>query len=217
MLSSPVGIHTTTTGSTHQHSGEHHAMTSQGHTSVASNKSLFVTAKEAIRWYAHKAGMRLVAAKEDIHIQALRTNIHLLVKIKIEMQAQEIILSAQDEIEFQGGTSYINYQASGVQELSAGVVLNHAGGHPLVIGAGEAAPKLEESGQFPTKFSEQFRMVDERDEPLVNAKYVLQSETGKTWEGVTDKDGFTSRIYTEKPMVINIIEVTRLTKTERGN
>lgn len=67
-LASPAGIQTMTEGSTHVASAEHTAVTSGGHTSISSGKSLLAAAKDAIRLFADKTGMKLVAATANIGI-----------------------------------------------------------------------------------------------------------------------------------------------------
>jgi type VI secretion system secreted protein VgrG len=52
VFASAAGIASTTPGSTHQHSGQHHAITSDGHASISSAKSLLASVREAVRLFA---------------------------------------------------------------------------------------------------------------------------------------------------------------------
>ncbi|WP_302880786.1 DUF2345 domain-containing protein, partial [Ralstonia pseudosolanacearum] len=83
MLASPAGIESSTAGSTHQQSNAHHAITSGGHTSIATGRSFLASAKDAIRLFAYRLGLKLVAASGDIDMQALKNGINILAKLEI--------------------------------------------------------------------------------------------------------------------------------------
>ena len=54
-------------------------------------------------------------------------------------------------------------------------------------------------------FDEQFRLVDEDGEtPLVGRGYRVVADNGQTWEGVTDADGLTDRIYTRSAIGLQV-------------
>ena len=131
LIASPAGIESTTAQSTHQHSGQHHAISSGGHTSVSSGKSWLVSAQEAIRMFAYKAGMKLVSARQDIDIQALSANIQLLAKMNIRLQAKRIEITAPEEVVVNGGGSYTQWNASGIQSGTSGSWTAHAGSHSM--------------------------------------------------------------------------------------
>ncbi|WP_090137961.1 type VI secretion system Vgr family protein [Limnohabitans sp. DM1] len=132
ILSSPAGIESTTPQSTHQHSGQHHAITSGGHTSVSAGKSLLVSAKEAIRLFAYKAGMKLIAAGADVEIKSLSQNIHLLAKLDIAHTANRIEITAKEEVLMNGGGSYRRWSASGIEEGTSGSWVAHAANHSML-------------------------------------------------------------------------------------
>ncbi len=130
-IASPAGIESTTPGNTHQHSGEHHAITSGAHTSISSDKSLLVVAKEAVRLFAYKSGMKLISASSDVHINALKTSIHLLAKMDITLTSNTIALSAKKQVLVNGGGSYMQWSAGSIEEGTAGTRVAHAGTHPV--------------------------------------------------------------------------------------
>lgn len=47
-------------------------------------------------------------------------------------------------------------------------------------------------------FNVSVQLVDKMNTPYANKAYFAESESGQRYEGVTDKKGFTQRIYTEK-------------------
>ncbi len=132
VLASPAGIASTTPGSTHLHSGLHHAITSALHTSISSAKSFLVSAKEAVRMFAYKEGIKLVSAKDLIEIQALKTSVHLLAKMDITMTAKRITLVAKDSATFNGGGSFTRWSAAGIKSGTTGphVAFAEEQGHP---------------------------------------------------------------------------------------
>ena len=131
ILASPAGIESTTPQSTHQHSGQHHAITSGGHSSVSAGKSWLVSAKEAIRLFAYKAGIRFTSAQQDVEIQSLKSSIQLLAKLDITHTANRITLSAPEEVVINGGGSYTRWNASGIESGTTGSWVAHAASHSM--------------------------------------------------------------------------------------
>ncbi|RRH92486.1 type VI secretion system tip protein VgrG [Variovorax beijingensis] len=131
-LASPAGIQTTAQGSTHIVSGEHTAITSGAHTSVASGNSFLVSAKEAVRLSAARAGIRMTAAKEDIDITAMKASINALAKLNIKLEANRITITARDEVLINGGGSYTRWNANGIESGTNGQWRAHAASHSMV-------------------------------------------------------------------------------------
>lgn len=53
---------------------------------------------------------------------------------------------------------------------------------------------------------EKFQFVDVNGEPVANYQYKLKTENGKIIEGVTDTNGWTTRIETEKNEAIHFAD-----------
>ncbi len=54
-------------------------------------------------------------------------------------------------------------------------------------------------------FDERFRLVgDDGESPLVGRPYRVVADNGQSWDGVTDGDGLTERIYTRSPMGLKV-------------
>ncbi len=125
VMASPAGIASTTSGSTHQHSGRHHAITSGGHTSISSAKSFLVSAKEAVRIFAYQTGIKLMSWGGRIEVNALDKGIHILSKISITETAENITLSAEEELSINGGGSFsilnanLTHGTAGVWDMNA--------------------------------------------------------------------------------------------------
>ncbi|RZL54205.1 MAG: type VI secretion system tip protein VgrG [Variovorax sp.] len=132
VFASAAGIASTATGSTHIASGAHTALTSGQHTSISAGRSLLASAREALRLFAAKAGMRLVAAGGNIDVTALQNAIHLLAKLEITQTAERITITAQKEVLINGGGSYSRWNSGGVTHGTQGAWTEHAGAHAQV-------------------------------------------------------------------------------------
>lgn len=127
---------------------EHTALTSGGHCSVSAGKSLLVSVKEAVRMFAYKAGMKLVAASADIDITALKDSVNILAKLNITHTANRITITAKEEVVINGGSSFSRWNASGIVHGTTGTWRQHAAQHEFVPGKSEGTPPLPQSVQL---------------------------------------------------------------------
>jgi type VI secretion system secreted protein VgrG len=130
-LASPTGIQSTAAGSTHLMSTEHTAFTSGGHTSISAGKSFLTSAKDAVRLFARKAGIRLSAANGDIDIRALKDSIAIIAKLGIKLEGERITIAAREEVVINGGGSVSRWNASGIVHGTQGLWREHAASHSL--------------------------------------------------------------------------------------
>ncbi|WKB54698.1 type VI secretion system Vgr family protein [Eleftheria terrae] len=131
-LASAAGIQATAQGSTHLASKEHTAVSSEGHISLGAGRSLLVSVKEAVRLFAYKAGMKLVAASADVDITALQKSVNILARLDITQTANKISLSAREEIVVNGGGSYTRWGAAGITSGTQAAWQVHAASHAAV-------------------------------------------------------------------------------------
>jgi type VI secretion system secreted protein VgrG len=143
-LASPAGIEASTEGSTNLISTQHNVLTSGGHASISAGKSLLVSVKEAVRLFAYKAGMKLVAASADIDITALKESVNILAKLNITHSANRISITAKEEVVINGGGSYSRWNASGIEEGTSGTWRSHAAQHVMVGPANGPVPELKQ-------------------------------------------------------------------------
>lgn len=152
MLASPAGIQSSTAGSTHQQSNAHHAITSGGHASIASGRSFLASAKDAIRLFAYRLGLKLVAASGDIDMQALKNGINILAKLEIRMEGKRVEINGTDGVRLNGGGSYIDLSQAGITHGTNGAFQVHSADYsfsgpdsrPVVPHAVTSALKPEE-------------------------------------------------------------------------
>ncbi|MET0380110.1 MAG: type VI secretion system Vgr family protein [Spongiibacteraceae bacterium] len=211
VLASPIGIESTTKGSTHVSSEQHIAFTSGKNISVASDGSFFASVRQTFRLFVHKAGMRIVAAAGDIDVKALSNSINLLAKLNVTHTANRISISAKEEIIINGGGSYMKFNAGGIEQGSSGNFVGHAAKFEFLGASSFPVPSLNLPAQNSApieSFDEQFRLVSRDGKtPISNKRYRITAEDGTTWEGVSNEDGFTERVYTssQTPLVLTLL------------
>ena len=176
-LASPCGIQATAQGSSHFASAGHNALTSGGHTSVATAKSFLVSAKNAVRMFAYKAGMKLVAGNADIDIAALKNSISVLAKMNIRQEANRITITAAEEVVINGGASYTCWNASGIVHGTRGAWRAHAAKHSFIGPDSRTPDKMNRDVQ--TRFDQEvlFHHIDEEDTPAARQLFELMRDS----------------------------------------
>jgi len=195
-LASPAGIETSTQGSTHLMSVEHTALTSGGHASLSAGKSFLVSVRDAVRMFACKAGMKLVAAGADIDITALKDSINILAKLNITHTANRITITAKEEVVINGGTSFSRWNAGGIVHGTAGTWRQHAAKHNIEPGKSEGTPALPQTVQLaPGKldlFHQYVNSAGSKKQGIRQGDYTVVDADGGIHQGTLDGDGFAS-------------------------
>ena len=184
VLSSPAGIHSATQGSTHQHSAQNHAITSQEHTSISAGKNLLASAAGAIKLFAYQAGMKLISASADIDIQALKTNINILAKLDITQTADTITIMAQKKLILNGAGSFIDL-SKGKIELGSDALNVHAA--LTTYTPKDFNPTLPHMPAG-SAFDEYFHIKDSKTgQAVTNFPYLIKGEDGAELIGKTSE------------------------------
>ncbi len=196
LQASPAGIETSTQGSTHLMSVKHTAVTSGGHASLSAGKSLLVSVKEAVRMFAYKAGMKLVAASADIDITALKDSVNILAKLNITHTANRITITAKEEVVINGGTSFSRWNASGIVHGTNGIWRQHAAEHRFVPGKSEGTPALPQTVQLPLgqlDLHHQYVSPEGgKKQGIQQGEYTVTDAEGGVHKGALDANGFAS-------------------------
>jgi type VI secretion system secreted protein VgrG len=131
VLASPSGIETTTAASTHIASGEHLALTTGGHVSLAAGKSFYASIKEKWSVFVHKLGIKLIAASGKVQIQAQSDDMELLAQkvLDIISTTDWINLKAKKGVRINGGGSELVISADGIKGYTPGGHEMHAANH----------------------------------------------------------------------------------------
>ncbi len=125
LLASSAGIATSAADGTHMASANDHAVTAGRDVSVSSGRSLLASVRGAISMFAYALGMKLIAAKGRIDIQAQSDELALaaLKDITIGSTDGKIVLTAAKEVWIGAGGSYIRISAGGIVNGSPGPIL----------------------------------------------------------------------------------------------
>jgi type VI secretion system secreted protein VgrG len=198
LIASPKGVGITTPASVHIHAGENVTMSANSDINIAVGKSLVANAVDKISLFAYKLGMKLIAARGKLEIQAQTDGIDLLASkgIKISSSTDAIELSAEKEILLTSGGAYVRISGGNIQIHAPGEVdikgSNHAFSGPTQYdGQPPALPKSVSNDQ-------QFILKDEASGNVMPlAPYRIEGNGGQVLaRGITDAEGKTARVFT---------------------
>lgn len=194
VLSSPAGIQSTTAGSTHQHSQGHHAITAGQHISHSSGASILSSAAKHIRAFAN-LGVRLIAGKGKIEIQAQDNDVEIKARQVIDFIAKQAINVHSDKrIRLQVGAHRIEITPGGGIELFSPQALNALTGSVSFQAAKAAVPVSVETALAPD-FSGKFQVKDkDTGKILAHKNYRIKTPQGKYFHGTTDANGYTQAV-----------------------
>ncbi|ACD20908.1 type VI secretion system Vgr family protein [Paraburkholderia phytofirmans] len=204
VLASAAGIATTAADSTHMASVKDHAITAGRDVSVSSGRSLFASVRGAISLFAYQLGLKLIAAKGKVDIQAQSDQMALaaLNDLTISSTDGRIVLTAAKEIWLGAGGSYIQIDGSGIINGSPGAILERGATWDV---PGPDTQRVRVPDLPGDKIhSAQFVVRDRSGNPLPNYPYQIKTENGPTWFGRTDEHGHTERVWTASPQDVAV-------------
>ncbi|WP_139140438.1 DUF2345 domain-containing protein, partial [Variovorax boronicumulans] len=142
VLASAAGLAATTPGSLHLQAGEHIAISSQGHISISAAKRLLVSAKNGIRLFALRGGMKWIAGNGKFQIEAHKDSMNLTAKkaVRITSTTSEIRITAPIKVVVNGGGSFTEWSSASILHGTPGGWGEHAARHVKV---GPAKQPLE--------------------------------------------------------------------------
>ncbi|HBD2341215.1 TPA: type VI secretion system tip protein VgrG [Escherichia coli] len=177
------------------------------HADIGVVKNMFIGVGQALSVFVRKAGIKLFANKGAISVQAQNDLMELLAQKSIEITSteDEIKITAKKKITLNGGGSYIRLDACGIEAGTPGEYNVKAG----YYGRKPKAKLTPELMAFPVMKSEDFNqsfiLLDENTgQPLINWPYELELESGLKMSGITDENGNTELISSDKEEVVNI-------------
>ncbi|MCA8115541.1 type VI secretion system Vgr family protein [Burkholderia cepacia] len=191
VVASPVGIATSTPGSTHIASGEHIALSSTEHISLTSGKRLLASASRGMRLFVQSLGYRLIAAAGDIDIRALKDSINLLAKLNITHTAERITLNAKTELVINGGGSATVYNAGGITHQTSGRYTGHAAKFSYTGPKSRAAsfPEPPKPGQGNLELFNRYASSFANGAGIAGGTYEVEDAMGKVFKGALDGVG----------------------------
>jgi type VI secretion system secreted protein VgrG len=198
-LSAPAGLAMTSQENVAIGAQTHVDVLSIGNTQLSVGRKLLARVSESISLFAHRLGIKLVAAAGKVELQTHGDDIEFTSAKRIVLTAaEEIVLQAPKvrvvsqgaQVEIGGGT--ITQQSSGEHTIKSSTFahVRPGGGSP----PGVVSPASEAAHDQQTVL----RWVG-TNEPMKNQRYRITTEDGRTFEGRTDATGLTERFASAIP------------------
>ncbi len=114
---------------------------------------------------------------------------------------------AQHKIVLQAGQTRLTLEGDDITFACPGQFTVKASRHPFLGGELNVAPLSALPGSLISDFGydEQFRLVaDDGETPLSRCRYRITGNNGDAWEGITDEDGLTERVFTLVPTKLDV-------------
>lgn len=197
VLASPAGIETTSAQSTHIASKEHTALTTGRSLSIATGESVFVSIKETLRLFVHKAGMKLVAAAGKITVQAHDDDVQIIANkvLSLISQSDWIDLKGKKGIRLHGAECMLEISEL-VQFFTSEPVLFHGNletlgpkNRPHPSSEHKITITEKKAPEEPQQLVFTLMTHAEAGRPFANVPYTLYKNGSKIDEGITDDLG----------------------------
>lgn len=198
-LSAPAGVAVTSQDNIAIGSQTHIDMVSIGNTQLSVGKKLLARVSESISLFAHRLGIKLIAASGKLEMQTHGDDIEVT-------SAKRIVLTAADEIVLQAPK--LRFVAQGAQvDLGGGTITQQSSGDHTIKSSKFAHIKPG-SGSPPDVTLPKSELAHDQqtvlrwigtDEPMKNQRYRITTQDGRTFEGRTDATGLTERFTSAIP------------------
>lgn len=165
-----------------------------GNTEVSTGQNLFMRAARQIHLFAHRLGMKLIAASGDIVIQAHQGDIALTATGRIKLSAGQGIDLQAPEIKLVAKGAQADYGGGAITQQSSGAHAIKSSSFAHVRPGGGSPPDVT----FPsTKLETDQRIMlfdPHTGLPVKGRRYTLRLEDGRAIEGVSDELGRTELV-----------------------
>jgi type VI secretion system secreted protein VgrG len=205
-LTAPAGMALTSQDNIAIGARTHVDMVSIGNTQLSVGRKLLAHVSESISLFAHRLGIKLIAASGKIDLQTHGDDIELT-------SAKRIVLTAAEEIVLQAPK--VRFVAKGAQvDLSGGVITQQSSGEHTIksskfahVRPGDGNPPGAVPPASDSIHDQQtvLRWIG-TNEPMKNQRYRIVTEDGRTFEGHTDANGLTERFTSTIPFAHYSIE-----------
>jgi type VI secretion system secreted protein VgrG len=191
LAGSPAGIGLATNKGAHVHAGAEVTLSSGQDTNIAVGKSLLASIGEKISLFAYNAGVKLLAAKGKVEVQAQSDDLDLIAEkvVRLLSTTASIDIHAKEEITISAGGSFIKINASGITNGTSGTWTAQASMHTMPGPANQqyvmphvAKPELQKSDL-------EFRHLTDWGAPLAGAAYKATLSDGSIRKGILDAAG----------------------------
>ena len=206
-LSAPAGLALASQNNIALGAQTHVDVVSVGNTQLSVGKRLLARVSESISLFAHRLGIKLIAASGKLELQTHGDDIDIT-------SAKRIVLTAADEIVLQAPK--VRFVAQGAQvDIGGGAITQQSSGAHTIksstfahVGPGGGTPAGVELPTSTLKTDEKFVLARRGSgRPHANQRYRIELDDGRTVEGVTDHQGHTELT---QDMALKIARLTLL-------
>ena len=206
-LSAPAGMALASQNNIALGAQTHVDVVSVGNTQLSVGKRLLARVSESISLFAHRLGIKLIAASGKLELQTHGDDVEIT-------SAKRIVLTAADEIVLQAPK--VRFVAQGAQvDIGGGAITQQSSGAHTIksstfahVGPGGGAPPGVELPTSTLKTDEKFVLARRGSgRPHANQRYRIELDDGRTIEGVTDQQGHTELT---QDMALKIARLTLL-------
>ncbi|KVZ91120.1 type VI secretion system Vgr family protein [Burkholderia ubonensis] len=190
LAASPAGIALSSQQTVHVSADEQVNVVSGQSTHFAAGKSLLASVAERISLFVRNAGMKLIAAKGKVEVQAQSDNIELTAQktVKVLSTTEKVEVAANQGVLLTSGGAYIRIQGGNIEIHAPGKIDIKGAQHAL---AGPASipydlPALPK-GDLHNKL--ELNLTDDNLKAVPNAPYKVVFENGTTMTGNLDANG----------------------------
>jgi type VI secretion system secreted protein VgrG len=198
-LSAPAGVAVTSQDNIAIGAQTHVDMVSIGNTQLSVGRKLLARVSDSISLFAHRLGIKLIAASGKLELQTHADDIELT-------SSRRIVLTATDEIVLQAPK--LRFVAQGAQvDIGGGAITQQSSGEHTIksskfahVGPGGGSPAAFKPPTSESSHDQQtvLRWIG-TDEPMKNQRYRITTEDGRIFEGRTDAAGLTERFTSAIP------------------
>jgi type VI secretion system secreted protein VgrG len=198
-LSAPAGVAMTSQDNIAIGAQTHVDVISIGNTQLSVGRKLLARVSENISLFAHRLGIKLIAASGKLELQTHADDIEVT-------SSKRIVLTATDEIVLQAPK--LRFVAQGAQvDIGSGAITQQSSGEHTIksskfahVGPGGGNPVAVPSITSEAVHDQQtvLRWIG-TDEPMTNQRYRITTEDGRIFEGRTDAAGLTERFTSAIP------------------
>ena len=192
LLSAPEGMGLASGDSLQLSAQKNLIATAGGNAEIGVLKRFAVAAGEVVSLFAQKLGLKLIAAKGKVEIQAQSDEMNLIAdkNMRITSANGRVTIEAKEELLFKCGGSYVRISSTGIEDGTRGnrTVKSAAFSRQ---GPSSLAETINKWKRAP--FDEEFTLKwPFSDEPVHNQQFSIIRDDGSVIQGSTDAAGKTS-------------------------
>jgi type VI secretion system secreted protein VgrG len=198
LASAPAGMALTTAASAHIGAGDNLSLVAGGTQSWTALKNLVGLAGGAVSFFAQKLGIKLIANQGKIDIQAQNDALTLaaMKDLNISSSADTITVAAKNGVLLAAGGGYLKIHPSGEVEIGSPVKFKPRPNPIRKPPASLNLPLPNFKGEHDIQFVFKNKLTNQ---PEPYKPYVIWTESGEKFTGLTDKEGKTQIVFTQSP------------------